>query len=181
MAYKMDWKETDIPTRDDMIRMVRNVMILMESSNPVIKENFIELHEATQFTYQVANAIEHNLDLMHNQPELPLQKWLLTLENGIIQEYNASSAQIAENEIVHIQGVPYGADAPYMIFTNWSGDTDDLQYVGDVNSQTTTFQMVYHESENYEVQLTANFKTRFPRTLTLHGATIYDDICGLTS
>ena len=180
MAIKMDWKETDIPTRDDMIRMVRNVMILMESSNPVIKENFIELHEATQFTYQVANAIEHNLDLMHNQPELPLQKWLLTLENGIIQEYNASSAQIAENEIVHIQGVPYGADAPYMIFTNWSGNTDDLQYVGDVNLQTTTFQMVYHENENYEVKLTANFKTRFPRTLTLHGATIYDDIGGTT-
>lgn len=180
MAIKMNWVETDIPTRDDMIRIVRNVMILMDNSNPVIEENFIELHEATQFTYQVANAIEHNLNLMHNQPELPVQKWLLTLENGIIQEYNSSSAQIAENEIVHIQGVPYGESAPYMIFTNWSGETDDLQYVGDVNSQTTTFQMVYHDSENYKVELTANFKTRFPRTLTLHGGTIYDDIGGTT-
>ena len=180
MAIKMNWVETDIPTRDDMIRIVRNVMILMDDSNPVIQEDFIELHEATQFTYQVANAIEHNLNLMHNQPELPPQKWLLTIENGIIQEYNASSAQLAENEIVHIQGVPYGEDAPYMIFTNWSGDTDDLQYVGDVNSQTTTFQMVYHDSESYSVELTANFKTRFPRTLTLHSATIYDDIGGTT-
>ena len=180
MAIKMNWIETDIPTRDDMIRIVRNVMILMDNSNPVIKEDFIELHEATQFTYQVANAIEHNLDLMHNQPDLPVQKWLLTLENGIIQEYNASSAQIAENEIVHIQGVPYGESAPYMLFTNWSGDTDDLQYVGDVTAQITTFQMVYHDSESYEVKLTANFKTRFPRTLTLHGGTIYDDIGGTT-
>ena len=87
MAIKMNWAETDIPTRDDMIRIVRNVMILMDNSNPVIEEDFIELHEATQFTYQVANAIEHNLNLMHNQPELPVQKWLLTLENGIIQEF----------------------------------------------------------------------------------------------
>ena len=180
MAIKMNWTENDIPTRDDMIRIVRNVMILMDNSNPIIKEDFIELHEATQFTYQVANAIERNLDLMHNQPDLPVQKWLLTLENGIIQEYGTSSAQIAENEIVHIEGVPYGESAPYMIFTNWSGETDDLQYVGDVNSQVTTFQMVYHDSESYSVELTANFKTRFPRTLTLHGGTIYDDIGGTT-
>ena len=180
MAIKMNWTENDIPTRDDMIRIVRNVMILMESSNPIIEEDFTELHEATQFTYQVANAIERNLDLMHNQPDLPIQKWLLTIENGIIQEYGTSSAQIAENEIVHIEGVPYGESAPYMIFTNWSGETDDLQYVGDVNSQVTTFQMVYHDSESYSVELTANFKTRFPRTLTLHGGTIYDDIGGTT-
>ena len=180
MAIKMNWTENDIPTRDDMIRIVRNVMILMESSNPIIQEDFIELHEATQFTYQIANAIEHNLNLMHNQPDLPIQKWLLTIENGIIREYGTSSAQIAENEIVHIEGVPYGESAPYMIFTNWSGETDDLQYVGDVNSQVTTFQMVYHDSESYSVELTANFKTRFPRTLTLHGGTIYDDIGGTT-
>ena len=43
MAIKMNWIETDIPTRDDMIRIVRNVMILMDSSNPVIKEDFIEV------------------------------------------------------------------------------------------------------------------------------------------
>lgn len=178
MAIKMNWVESDIPTRDDMIRIVRNVMLLMDNSNPVINESFIELHEATQFTYQVANAIEHNLNLMHNQPDLPIKKWLLTIENGIIQEYSSSSAQIAEDEVVHIQATPYGESAQYMIFTNWSGDTDDLQYVEDVTAQTTTFQMVYHDQENYEVKLTANFKTRFPRTLTLHGGTIYDDLGG---
>lgn len=180
MAVKTNWTEQDIPTRDDMIRIVRNVMILMNSSNPTIATNFIELHEATQFTYQVANAIEHNLNLMHNQPDLPVQKWLLTIKNGIIQEYNSSSEFIAEDEVVHIQGVPYGESAQYMIFTNWSGQTDDLQYIGDVTAQTTTFQMVYHDSESYSIELTANFKTRFPRTLTLHGGTIYDDIGGTT-
>lgn len=178
MAIKTNWTEQDIPTRDDMIRIVRNVMLLMNSSNPIIQDDFTELHEATQFTYQVANAIEHNLDLMHNQPDLPIQKWLLKIENGIIQEYNTSSEFIAENEIVHIQGVPYGESAQYMIFTNWSGNTDDLQYVEDVNSQVTTFQMVYHDMEKYEVTLTAEFKTRFPRTLTINGGVIYDDIGG---
>ena len=180
MAIKMNWTENEIPTRDDMIRIVRNVMILMEGSNPIIKEELSELHETTQFTYLVANAIERNLDLMHNQPELPVQKWLLTLENGIIQEYNSSSAQIAEDEVVHIQGIPSGESAMYMQFTNWSGDPFDLQYVGDVTAQTTTFRMVYHDSENYEVVLTANFQTRIPRTLTLHGGTIYDDLGGTT-
>ena len=180
MAIKTNWTEQDIPTRDDMIRIVRNVMILMNSSNPVITKDFIELHEAVQFTYQVANAIEYNLNLMHNQPDLPIKKWLLTIKNGIIQEYNKSSEFIAEDETVHIQGVASGEDAPYMIFTDWSGNTDDLQYVGSVNDQTTTFKMVYHESENYETVLTANFKTRFPRTLTLHGGSIYDNIGGTT-
>lgn len=180
IAIKTNWAEEDIPTRDDMIRIVRNVMILMNSSNPTITEDFIELHEATQFTYQVANAIEYNLNLMHNQPDLPIQKWLLKIENGIIQEYGTSSEFIAEDETVHIQGVPYGESAQYMIFTNWSGNTDDLQYVSDVTAQTTTFQMVYHDSDSYEVTLTANFKTRFPRTLTLNGGTIYDDIGGTT-
>lgn len=180
MAIKTNWTENDIPTRDDMIRIVRNVMILMGSSNPVIQEDFIELHEATQFTYQVANAIEHNLDLMHNQPELPIKKWLLKLEHGIIQEYGKSAEYIAEDEIVHIQGVPYGESAMYMIFTNWSGNPDDMQYVGDVKDQNTTFQMVYHDSDSYEVNLEANFKTRFPRTLTLNGATIYDNLGGRT-
>lgn len=180
MAIKTNWTENDIPTRDDMIRIVRNVMMLMENSNPVIQGDFIELHEATQLTYQVANAIEHNLDLMHNQPDLPIQKWLLKVENGIIQEYGTSTEYLAEDEIVHIQGIPYGESAPFMIFTNWSGNTDDLQYVGNVADQITTFQMVYHDRDSYEVELIANFKTRFPRTLTINGGTIYDDIGGTT-
>lgn len=180
MAIKTDWVESDIPTRDDMIRIIRNVMILMNSSNPITQEDFTELHEATQLTYQVANAIEHNLDLMHNQPDLPIKKWLLKLEHGTIQEYGTSMEYIAEDEIVHIEGTPYGEYAPYMTFTNWSGDPDDLQYVEDPSSQITTFQMVYHDRDNYEVELTANFKTKFPRTLKLNGGTIYDDIGGTT-
>ena len=115
---------------------------------------------------------------MKDQPELPIQKWLLKVENGIIVEYNKSTEYIAEDETVTIRAVPYGENAPYMIFNHWSGEPDDLQYVGDVEQQETTFKMVYHDSESYEVDLTAEFDTRFPRTLTLHGGTIYDEIGG---
>lgn len=180
LAIKLNWAEKDIPTREDMIRIIQNVRVLMDLSNPEITDTFDIIYESTQFTYTLANAIEKNLVIMKNQPELPVQKWLLQLENGIIEESGTSSMYLAEEEIVHIQGLATGENAQYMLFTNWSGDTDDLQYVGNVNSQNTTYQMSYHDDESYVVNLTANFKTRFPRTLTLHGGTIYDDIGGTT-
>ncbi len=180
LAIKTNWTEKDIPTREDMIRIVQNIQLLMNLSNPVVTENFLVIYESTQFTYTLANAIENNLYVMATQPELPKKKWLLTVEHGIIQETGTESAYLEEEETVTIQGKPYGDDAMYMIFTNWSGNTDDLQYVGDTSKQTTTFQMQYHDSDSYSVTLTANFKTRFPRTLTLHGGTIYDDIGGTT-
>lgn len=180
LAIKTNWTEKDIPTREDMIRIIQNIQLLMNLSNPVVTENFLVIYESTQFTYTLANAIENNLYVMATQPELPKKKWLLTVEHGIIQETGTESAYLEEEETVTIQGKPYGEDAMYMIFTNWSGNTDDLQYVGDTSKQTTTFQMQYHDSDSYSVKLTANFKTRFPRTLTLHGGTIYDDIGGTT-
>ena len=178
LAIKTNWTMTDIPTKDDMSRIIKNVQLLMDISNPVVFENFHIIYESTQFTYSLANAIEYNLDIMKNQPELPIQKWLLKVVNGKIVEYNTSTAYIAEEEIVHIQAVPYGEDAEYMKFNHWSGNTDDLQYVGNVNESPTTYQMQYHNSDNYEVEITANFKTRIPRTLALHGGVIYDSIGG---
>ena len=180
LAIKTNWVQTDIPTRENMIRIIQNIQLLMDLSNPIIQDDFDIIYESTQFTYSLANAIEKNLYIMSTQPELPIQKWLLKIVNGIIVETNTDTAYLAEDETVNIQAVPFGDDAPYMIFTNWSGDANDLQYVGDVSAQTTTYTMQYHDTESYSVELTANFQTRFPRTLTLHGATIYDDTGGST-
>ena len=80
MAIKMNWTENDIPTRDDMIRIVRNVMILMESSNPIIEEDFIELHEATQFTYQVEFKNTELLLLKQQRTKLYIQKVYLMVK-----------------------------------------------------------------------------------------------------
>ena len=180
VAIKLNWVETDIPTSDDMSRIIGNIRLLMDLSNPIVFDDFDVIYESTQFTYSLANAIEHNLEIMKNQPEVPIKKWVLKVINGTIEEYNSSRAHIEENEIVHIRAIPSGQDAQYMGFEHWSGNTDDLQYVGDVNASPTTYQMVYHDDENYEVEITANFKTRIPRTLTLNGGQVYDDVGGST-
>lgn len=180
LAIKTNWTNTDIPTRDDISRIIGNVKLLMDLSNPIITDDFLVIYESTQMTYTLANAIEYDLELMKNQPELPVKKWLLKIVNGIIVETGTSSDYLEEEQIVHIKAVPYGESAQYMHFQHWSGNTDDLQYVGNVNAEETTFQMQYHEDESYETEITANFKVRFPRTLTLHGGTIYDDIGGTT-
>lgn len=175
LAIKTNWEQSDIPTREDMSRIVHNVQLLMSLSNPIIEDDLLVITESTQWTYASANAIEQNLNTMKNQPELPVQKFLLEIENGTIVEYGSNKAEIEENEVVTIKGVATGPDAVYMIFTHWSGNSDDLQYVENVDAQTTKFTGQYHD-----VTLTANFKTRFPRTLTLHGGRIYDDIGGTT-
>ncbi len=180
LAIKTNWTKDEIPTRDSMARIIQNVQRLMDLSNPEIVDSFDTIYDSTQFPYTLANAIEKNLNIMKNQPELPIQKWLLTIENGTILEYNSSTAYLAEDEIVTIEGVPYGEDAQYMIFEHWSGNPEDLQYVENTNSQKTTFTMKYHDLESYSITLTAQFKTRLPRTLTLHGGTIHDDIGGTT-
>lgn len=174
LAIKTNWINTEIPTREDMDRIIGNVMKLMELSNPIIFEDLKVIYSGTQMNFILANSIEYNLELMKNQPELPVQRWLLTVENGIIVEYQSSSAEIAEDEVVHIEGVPYGEYAEYMTFLHWSGDANDLQYVGETTQQNTTFTMVYHDSETYSVKLTANFVTRIPRKLTLNGGVIVE-------
>ena len=183
LAIKLNWQIQEIPTREDMARIVQNVILLMSVSNPVVQNDFITIIDSTQFTYSLANAIERNLYIMKNQPDLPIQKWLLTIENGIItneEGETGSSIYVAEEETVTIKGVPYGETAMYMVFNHWSGNTDDLQYVENTTKQETTYTMQYHEDEKYEVKLKANFDIRFPRTLTLHGGKIFDDIGGTT-
>lgn len=177
LRIKTDWVGTDIVVASEMKRIVENVQRLCELSNPIIQEDLPQLYLASQVNYTLANDIERALEIMHTQPELPIDYFLLKLNNGIIttidrldgttETINANQAYIAEDEIAHITGVPYGEDAQYQVFTAWSGNTDDLQYIGNVTDQTTTYTGQYHD-----VEFTANFKTVFPRTLTLTNAYI---------
>lgn len=167
LAIKTNWTSSEIPTREDMNRIIGNVRILMGVSNPEIQNDFSNIYESSQFSYSLANAIEHNLQIMHDQPNLPIKYWYIEIENGIIEETGTSADWFAEDEIIHIRGVEYGEYAQYQEFDHWTGDTNDLQYVGDVNEQSTTFQVQYHNTK-----LTANFNTRLPRTLTLNSGYI---------
>lgn len=178
ITCKTNWNGNDIPTTTDMRRIIHNVMTLMELSNPMIFEDLPTLKIATQINFSLANDIERALDVMHNQPDLPIDYFVLTLHDGMIttierldgstETINASQAYIAETEIAHIVGVPPEPDSQYKLFTAWSGNVDDLAFVRpDINTQNATFEGQYHN-----VELTANFRTAYPRRLTLTNAYI---------
>lgn len=178
ITCKTNWNNNDIPTTTDMRRIIRNVMTLMELSNPMIFEDLPQLNVASQMNYTLANKIEEALEIMHTQPELPIEYFVLTLHDGMIttierldgttETINASQAYIAENETAHIVGVAPEPDAQYKIFTTWSGNQDDLQYISpNINTQNATYLGQYHN-----VEFTANFRTSFPRRLTLTNAYI---------
>lgn len=175
MTTKTTWRMYDIPTREDMTRIIDNINLLISLSNQEIADKLRALRTSTQFTYSLANAIEYDLEVLKNQPLLPIKTWLLTVEHGII--VNAAGERntnmyLAEDEHVTIIGEPYGENAQYMTFNHWSGSSVELENVKDVTKQTTTYTMRWHERDDYSVTLTAEFKTKFPRRLTLHQATI---------
>lgn len=162
-STKHTWVASDIVTKTDMQRIIGNVIILMTLSNPEITKSLEPLSTSAQVTYRVANAIERNLEIMKNQPELPIQSFWLELEHGLIVEYNASSAWVPENEKVTIRGVPYGEYAKFMNFTGWSGTAEDLLCIDDPTHQTATLAMPFRN-----VKLEATFETHIPRTLKLN-------------
>lgn len=171
-SYKTDWKNTDIVTKGNMDRIISNIQQLMELSNPKIEKNLEVIQKATQMNYILANALEKNLDIMHTQPPYEPDEYLLTIENGIIYGQD-NPGYVVEDDTVRIIAYPYGPSAEYMTFEHWTGNTDDLQYVGDVTKANTTYTMPDHD-----VTLTAEFKTNIPFRLTLTNATINDETGG---
>ena len=178
ITCKTNWNGNDVPTTTDMRRIIHNVITLMELSNPMIFDQLPTLKISSQINYILANQIELALDIMHEQPPLPIDYFVLTLHDGMIttierldgttETINASQAYIAENEVAHIVAVPPEPDAQYKIFTFWSGNQDDLQYISpNVNTQNATYTGQYHN-----VEFTANFRTSYPRRLTLTNAYI---------
>lgn len=170
------WQKNMVPTKTDINRIVSNIKQLVDLSkrNPAIVDQLPDIYaSATQPNYVLANQLEFALDLMHNQPRLPLDYWTVEITNGIITqivrddgtiEYiNNSTAQIAEDEVVTIRGVPYGEYAQYQNFSNWSGTAQDLLLLQpDTETREVTFIMPYRD-----VAYTANFETHIPRTLTI--------------
>ena len=173
------WTGDKIPTQTELSRIFNNVRLLVElsSTNPAIADKLPTIYAATQVNYVYANQLEYALELMHNQPKLPLEYKNVTITNGIvlsvvrdggtIELINSSSALVAEDEIVTISGVEYGEYAQYQTFSYWSGEASDIALLDNYQHQQTTFEMPYRD-----VEFTANFETHIPRTLTLNNAYI---------
>lgn len=176
-VYENDyWQKNMIPTKDQIDRIVSNIKQLVDLSktNPAIVNRLPTIYaSATQPNYVLANQLEFALDLMHNQPKLPLDYWKVEVANGLITqivrddgtiEYiNSDTALVAEDEIVTIKSVPYGEYAHYQTFTRWSGTAQDLILLRpDSETSEATFTMPYRD-----VSYVANFETNIPRTLTI--------------
>lgn len=170
------WQKNMVPTKTDINRIVSNIKQLVDLSkrNPAIVDQLPDIYaSATQPNYVLANQLEFALDLMHNQPRLPLDYWNVEIANGIItqvvradgttERINASTALVAEDEVVTIQAVPYGEYAQYQSFSTWSGIAQNLRLLTpSSNNSPATFIMPYRN-----VSFTANFETHIPRTLTI--------------
>ena len=173
------WQVNMIPTKSEIDRIINNVRLLVElsSTNPAIAYQLPTIYAATQINYVLANQIEFALDLMHDQPKLPLEYWKVQITNGIVttvlresgvtEIINTQEALVAEDEVVTIRGLEYGVDSQYQTFTYWSGKAEDIELLDSYMAQETTFTMPYRE-----VAFTANFETHIPRTLTLTNAYI---------
>lgn len=169
------WQAGVIPTKSEIDRILNNVRLLvtLSSNNPAIADQLPTIYAATQISYVLANQIEYALALMHNQPKLPLEYKKVTLNYGIIttikrddgnlEIINSSEALVAEDEEVTILGTEYGEYAQYQTFTYWSGNTDDVNLLVNNKAKQTSFKMPYDR----DIELTANFETHIPRTLTL--------------
>ena len=176
-VYENDyWQKNMIPTKSEIDRIVSNIKQLVDLSknNPAIANQLPNIYaSATQPNYVLANQLEFALDLMHNQPKLPLDYWKVEIANGVIvqvvrddgtvERINSSEALVAEDEVVTIKGVPYGENANYQTFTRWSGTAQDLLLLQpDAEQQEVTFIMPYRD-----ISYVANFETHIPRKLTI--------------
>lgn len=164
LRIKTNWNKTEIPIRSETDRIIENVKLLCELSNPAIKDSLPTLRKSNQWTYSLVNNIEKCLDIMHIQPPIPAEKFLLTIINGIIQEYNNDRAYIEEDEVVTIIAKSSKLND---VFVHWTGEAEDLQYVDDIEAIKTTFTGQYRD-----VTLTATFQNMTPRNLNLHDAYI---------
>lgn len=172
------WQADMIPTDAEMRRIINNVAEIVEYTRekqvPEIAKQLPHIIASTQMTFNLANDIEQALDILHNQPNLPLDYFKLTIENGIIktilrasgetETIMANEAMIAEDEVATILGVEYGEYAQYQIFQYWNAETDplDIDALDDYRAKETTYLGQYRD-----VKFKANFMTRIPRQLTL--------------
>lgn len=184
-VYENDyWQKNMIPTKDQIDRIVSNIKQLVDLSktNPAIVDRLPTIYASTtQPNYVLANQLEFALDLMHNQPKLPLDYWKVEVTNGLItqivrddgtiEDINSDTALVAEDEIVTMKSVPYGEYAHYQTFTRWSGAAQDLILLRpDSETLEVTFTMPYRD-----VSYAANFETHIPRTLTIENGYISVD------
>lgn len=157
-TIKTNWDMMEIPSKEDTTRIIRNIKLLMELSNPEIFGELSPIYDSAQISYQLANAMEKNLTTMKNQPALPLVVFFVNIVNGFITETGESSGYFPGDMQLHITAM----SQPSKTFIRWSGNADDLQYLEDPYLETTVF-----ETQHHDIMLTAEFEYSIFRTLSI--------------
>lgn len=180
LRIKTDWTADEVISYEELERIITNIQELGAISNPEIRHTLPDLYPTTQMNYILANKIEEYLDIMHTQAETPVDHYFLRINHGIIttiegldgtiRNVNADSTWIAEDEIATIRGYPYGENIPFQRFDYWSGNEEDLEYLDDITSETTTY-----VAQPREVLFSANYKVVLERRLILTNAYISPD------
>lgn len=112
MSIKLDWKETDIITYEQLNTMIVNNMNNLKTYSRT-DLNWYPIASIANMNYSLANWLERDIDALATQILPPPDKYKLTVNNG------SGSGEYEANTEVTIQ-----ANDPEegMIFYNWSGD-----------------------------------------------------------
>lgn len=150
LQIKLDWKETDIITYEDLNSMIiNNINNLKTYSRSDL--TWYPVASVANMDYNVANWIEKDIDALATQLPIPPDTYKLTVENG------SGTGEYEANTIVTIQANPPESG---LAFSHWSGD--HLENIGDANSSVTTYTMPHQD-----ITLTANYTGIVPHTLTI--------------
>lgn len=152
---KYNWVETDIPTKSDINRIINNILLLKQYSIQGLQLEPIGLN--AQWSWQLANAIEKNLDIMYKQEPRPEGTYNLEVVNG------TGSGQYLDNTVVPIEAYPPNSNK---LFKYWSGDAEDLAQVENTKASSTTF-TVNHQ----DAKLTATYLSSIPHKFKILNGT----------
>ena len=122
---KYNWQETDIPTKNDLNRIINNILILQQYSVTGLQLEKLGLN--SQWSWKLANAIEKNLDIMYKQEPRPEGLFNLKVMNGL------GTGDYADNTVVDVEAFMPSANK---IFKCWTGDAEDLVQLENVKLPT---------------------------------------------
>lgn len=151
MQIKLNWKETDIITYEDLNNMIINVMNDLHTySRPDL--TWYQIASIANVDYNLANWIERDIHALATQEPLPPDTFKLTVKNG------SGSGNYEARTKVTIQ-----ADVPEvgMVFDHWSGD--HLENIENAEAATTTYTM-----PNEDITLQANYTGVTTHKLTIN-------------
>lgn len=165
---KYDWNEKDVPSKEDISRIVGNILLLKSLS--VEDLEWINFAYGTQINYSIANVMEKNIDNMLHQ-ELPKP------DEQYLEVINGSGTGYYVDKTI----VPINANMPEqnMMFWKWSAEPNILEKIENIYASSTNFTVDLSYGEKATIE--ANYIGTVPHMLTIKdglgsGRYVYGDI-----